>query len=75
MTTITITFRPNTFAWLLKSAHAMLTKERGPDGLTFIIDGVAIAYPPITYTPMLMNDVTKLVEDYATIKEIIRCMK
>ena len=68
MTTITLTFRPNTFAWLLKSAHAMLTKERGADALTFIINGVAIAYPPINYTPMLMNDVTKLVENYASIK-------
>ncbi len=68
MTTITITFRPNTFAWLLKSAHAMLTKERGADGLTFIINGEAIAYPPINYTPLLLNDITKLVGDYASIK-------
>jgi hypothetical protein len=68
MTTITLTFRPNTFAWLLRAAHAMLTKERGHDNLTFIINGEAIAYPPINYTPLLMKDITKLVEDYASIK-------
>jgi hypothetical protein len=66
--TITLTFRPNTFSWLLRAAHAMLTKERGHDGLTFIIQGEAISYPPIHYTPLLLNDLTKLVENYATIK-------
>jgi hypothetical protein len=67
MTTITLTFRPNTFAWLLRAAHAMLTKERGPDALTFIIQGEAISYPPINYTAQLINDITKLVGDYASI--------